>query len=48
MDTQTLANLLLALTVGAALLFYWRTRRALRQLIAKREANPRVADDPKR
>lgn len=43
-----LASFLLALTVGAGLYFYFRSRRSLQQLIDKKRASDqRTADSPK-
>jgi hypothetical protein len=47
LDIQILATFLLAVTAGAALFFYFRSRRALQQLIVKRESDQRTADNPK-
>jgi hypothetical protein len=48
LDIQILASFLLAVTAGAALFFYFRSRRALQQLMDKRESDQRAADNPKR
>jgi len=42
-----LASFLLAVTAGAALFFYFRSRRSLQQLMHKRESDQRSADNPK-